>query len=187
MEIRGNDYCSRVNLVVGDPGRYLGEDDVLDFSHPSVRALARSLRASAATDVEFAEAAFEFVRDEVAHSWDVQDPRVTVRASDVLSERIGLCYAKSHLLAAVLRAEGVPAGLCYQRLTDDGDTFMLHGLVAVYLEGGWHRQDPRGNKPGVDAQFILGSEKLAWPVREELGEKDYPDVFVAPSEVVVAA
>lgn len=160
---------------------------MLDFSHPSVQALAHALRASAATDVEFAKAAFEYVRDEVAHSWDVQDPRVTVSASEVLSERVGLCYAKAHLLAAVLRAEGVPTGLCYQRLTDDGDTFMLHGLVAVYLEGGWYRQDPRGNKPGVDARFALGSEELAWPVREEIGERDYRDVFTAPSDVVLAA
>jgi transglutaminase-like putative cysteine protease len=176
-----------VDLQAEHPSRYLDADAVVDHEHPEVRALARDLRAKTASDADYARAAFEHVRDEVAHSIDVQDPRVTVSASDVLVERVGLCYAKAHLLAALLRAEGIPTGLCYQRLTDDGETFMLHGLVAVHLDGAWHRQDPRGNKPGVDAQFRLDSERLAWPVREELGELDHPTVHVRPSAVVVAA
>lgn len=176
-----------VELLAQDPSRYLDECEVLDFSHPTVRALGRVLREGAGSDVELARAAFTHVRDEVAHSWDVQDPRVTVSASEVVSEGVGLCFAKSHLLVALIRAQGIPAGLCYQRLTDDGTSFMLHGLVAVHLEGAWHRLDPRGNKDGVDAQFSLDGERLAWPVREEIGERDYPVVLTEPSDVVVAA
>jgi transglutaminase-like putative cysteine protease len=176
-----------VQLQAEDPSRYLGSDDVVDHEHPDVRALARRLRSGRPDDVDFARAAFQHVRDEIAHSWDAQDPRVTLRASEVLAEGVGLCYAKSHLLAALLRAEGIPAGLCYQLLTDDGATFMLHGLVAVHLEGAWHRQDPRGNKPGVDAQFTLDGERLAWPVRGELGEVDHPELLVAAAPSVVAA
>lgn len=59
--------------------------------------------------------------------------------------------------------------------------------MAVHLRGAWHRQDPRGNKPGVDAQFSLAGERLAWPVRDHLGEVDYPHVFVHPDQGVVAA
>ena len=83
------------------------------------------------------------------------------------------------------RTEGIPTGLCYQRLTDDGSTFTVHGLVAVHLQGSWHRQDPRGNKPGVDAQFSLTTEQLAWPVATELGECDYPQLLVSPHPEVV--
>lgn len=54
------------------------------------------------------------------------------------------------------------------------------------LDGAWHRQDPRGNKPGVDAQFSLSQERLAWPVFPALGECDYPQVFVRPHPAVVA-
>jgi transglutaminase-like putative cysteine protease len=61
----------------------------------------------------------------------------------------------------------------------------VHGLVAVYLEGSWHRQDPRGNKPGVDAQFSLLAEQLAFSVRPHLGERDYPQVLVSPHPEVV--
>jgi transglutaminase-like putative cysteine protease len=118
------------------------------------------------------------------HSFDASDPRVTLTANEVLEHRVGLCYAKSHLLAALLRAEGIPTGLCYQRLVH-GEGHVLHGLVAIYLDGTWHRQDPRGNKEGVDAQFSLGAEKLAWNVDESLGEIDYPRIFTSPARCVI--
>ena len=169
------------------PAEYLTGDEVIDLAHPSIRRFAGTLRAEHADDVSFARAAFEYVRDGVRHSWDVQDPRVTVSASETLREGVGLCFAKAHLLAALLRTEGIPAGLCYQRLTDDGSTFNMHGLVAVHLQGSWHRQDPRGNKPGVDAQFSLTTEQLAWPVATELGEHDYPQLLVSTHPDVVRA
>lgn len=111
---------------------------------------------------------------------------MTLTASQVLSERVGLCYAKSHLLVALLRAGGIPAGLCYQRLRD-GDGHVLHGLIAVHLRGGWHRQDARGNKPGVEARFSLDGEQLAYIVDADAGEVDYPAVHVSPVKPVVAA
>lgn len=167
-----------------DSRDFLGGDEVIAVSDPAVRALARALRQRADDDVAFAKAAFEWVRDQIGHSHDVADPRVTLTATEVLEQRVGLCYAKSHLLAALLRAEGVPAGLCYQRLVH-GDGHVLHGLVAIYLDGAWHRQDPRGNNAEVNAQFSLGSERLAWRVDESLGEIDYPQIFAAPARCVV--
>jgi transglutaminase-like putative cysteine protease len=176
-----------MQLEAYDPSSYLGADAVIDLGHPTIRQLAAMLRAEHSGDVPFAEAAFEYARDSVRHSWDVQDPRVTVSASDALRDRVGLCFAKAHLLTALLRSEGIPAGLCYQRLSDGGSSFVLHGLVAVHLRGSWHRQDPRGNKPGVNAQFSLTTEQLAWPVRGELGEHDYAEVLVSPHPAVVRA
>ncbi len=123
------------------------------------------------------------------HSHDFALPVVTCRASDVLRERAGYCYAKSHLLAALLRVNGIPAGLCYQRLKRDGDgsRYSLHGLNAVYLPAfGWYRVDPRGNKPGVDAQFTPPVEKLAWPATLP-GEADLPEIWAEPLPVVVEA
>lgn len=70
----------------------------------------------------------------------------------MLRHRTGFCYAKSHLLAALLRANGIAAGLCYQRLSVNGGgtPYCLHGLNAVFLKDfGWYRVDARGNKPGI--------------------------------------
>ena len=175
-----------VVLEARDPSEYLGSDAVIQSSHPDVVALAQSLRRRHPGDEEFSIAAFEWVRDEVAHSVDAQDRRVTLTASEVLRDGVGLCFAKSHLLVAVLRAEGVPAGLCYQRLRD-GDRYVLHGLVAIHLDGHWRRVDPRGNKPGVDARFSPGEESLAFVVDEAAGEADYPMVFASPAPTVVHA
>ena len=176
-----------MKLEAYDPATYLAADAVIDLGHPTIQQFAAMLRAEHPGDVEFAQAAFEYARDSVRHSCDVQDPRVTLRASDVLRDGVGLCFAKAHLLTALLRSECIPAGLCYQRLTDDGSSFDLHGLVAIYLQGSWHRQDPRGHKPGVNAQFSLTTEQLAWPVRRDLGERDYAEVLVSPHPAVVRA
>lgn len=109
----------------------------------------------------------------------------------MLKHREGICFAKSHLLAALLRKLGIPAGFCYQRLVlDDADPtdLTLHGLNAVYLPSleRWIRLDARGNKPGVEAQFSLETEILAYPVRTELGEIDYPTIYSQPLSTVIA-
>ncbi|MGW1839660.1 transglutaminase-like domain-containing protein [Streptomyces sp. NPDC002067] len=159
---------------------YLAVSEAIDHDHPLVRATATLLRAEATDAYTYAKAAFEFVRDTVPHSHDADDPRVTWRASDVLARRTGICFAKSHALAALLRAEGIPTALCYQKL----DT--LHGLIALKLPGGeWARQDPRGNKPGVDAQFRTDQEQLAWTVRPERGEADSPVLYAEPLPAVL--
>jgi transglutaminase-like putative cysteine protease len=154
---------------------YLAADSVIDHHHPLVRETAARLRAEAPELHDYARAAFEFVRDTIPHSDDSGDLRVTWRASDVLACGTGICYAKSHALAALLRAEGIPTGLCYQFLG------VVHGLVAVRLPGHdrWARQDPRGNKPGVDAQFSLGEERLAWVPDPAEGEFDFPTLYAA--------
>lgn len=169
---------------------YLAADEVIDHEHPLVRETAARLRTEYADAYAYAKAAYEFVRDTIPHSQDVGDMRVTWRASDVLEQATGICYAKAHALTALLRAQRIPAALCYQRLADDdGSHPAVHGLVAVQLPGreGWHRQDPRGNKPGVDAQFSLDGERLAYVVRPQAGEVDYPELHARPHPAVIGA
>jgi transglutaminase-like putative cysteine protease len=174
-----------MDLVVSSIESYLGAGAEIESTHPEIVELAADLRRSNPGDEAFARAAFEWVRDEVRHSVDAQDPRVTICATEVLRERVGLCYAKSHLLAALLRAEGIPTGLCYQRLGNEHDGFALHGLIASYIDGAWHREDPRGNKPGIDAQFSLDGERLAYKVNADAGEVDYPTVYPQPAREVI--
>lgn len=166
---------------------YLAATTVIDWRHPAVLAQAAALADGLAGEVDIAKACFEWVRDQVHHSVDHQLNPVTCRASDVLIHRTGYCYAKSHLLAALLRASGIPAGFCYQRLSidDNGAPYCLHGLNAVYLkEWGWYRIDPRGNRPGINAQFSPPVQQLAftltWPE-----EKDFPTIWPAPLPWVI--
>jgi transglutaminase-like putative cysteine protease len=168
---------------------YLSAGTHVDAGHPLVAATARRLAEGARSDADIVRACFEYVRDEIRHSSDFRCNPVTVRASDVLHHGTGFCYAKSHLLAAVLRANGIPAGLCYQRLAtgDAAVPYCLHGLNAVWLEGhGWYRLDPRGNKPGLEARFDPPREVLPFSPDGE-GEGDLPGIWAEPLPVVVAS
>ncbi|MGR6974338.1 transglutaminase domain-containing protein [Streptomyces cynarae] len=171
-----------------DLSAYLAADEVIDHDHPLVRETAARLAEDVQDSYAYARAAYEYVRDTIPHSADSGDPRVTWRASDVLEQRTGICYAKAHALAALLRAEDIPTALCYQRLAhDDGGGHAVHGLVAVRFNGAWHRQDPRGNKPGVDARFSLDGERLAWIPDAKSSEVDYPVLYAVPHPAVVRA
>lgn len=165
--------------------KYLASSEYIDWENPELFARAKDLASGTSEPEEITRRCFEFVRDEIMHSWDYEQNPVTCKASDVLKHRTGYCYAKSHLLAALLRANEIPAGLCYQRLTiTDVPPFCLHGLNAIYLEKyGWYRIDARGNKQGVSAEFCPPIEKLAFPIITQ-GELDLPEIWSEPLPVV---
>ena len=187
-----------------NPEEYLEVSEYINHNHVKVMIVANYLMETIMKDmeegkameyldpeIEYASRAFRFVRDEISHSNDAGRKELCLRASDVLDKRTGLCFGKSHLLCALLRASGIPAGLCYQYLrldeNDDSSPLILHGLNAVYFEslGKWIRLDARGNKEGVDAQFSVEEEKLAFPVRPGLGETDLPFIFPRPDIGVI--
>ena len=90
-----------------DLSAYLAADEVIDHDHPLVRETAR-LAADAADSYAYARAAYEFVRDAIPHSAGQRRSARTWRASDVLAQGTGICHAKAHALAALLRAEDIP-------------------------------------------------------------------------------
>lgn len=169
--------------------QYLDCSEFIDWKHPLVLAKAKELAAGCHSDEALAKRCYEFVRDSILHSWDYKKNPVTCKASDVLYHGTGYCYSKSHLLAALLRANAIPAGLCYQRLSigNGGPPFSLHGLNAVYLkEHGWYRIDARGNKQGVAAEFNPPQETLAFSIIEA-SERDLPEIWIEPLQIVVKA
>ncbi|WP_295998612.1 transglutaminase family protein [Rugamonas sp.] len=171
-----------MNISQPDLGPFLAASEAIDFRQTDVAELARGL--AGATPRASAQRCFDWVRDRIEHSVDFKREELPCSAADTLAAGTGLCLAKSHLLVALLRANGVAAGFCYQRLTQGGrptGPHCTHGFVAVWLEeGGWYRCDPRGNsKPGMDCQFTPGVENLAYPVRHE-GECIHPEVWAQP-------
>lgn len=169
--------------------KYLKETEIINFSHPAVEALALQLALGYESDVEIAEKCFTYVRDEIHHSGDYKDDITTYKASDVLQLKTGWCYSKSILLAALLRANNIPAGFCYQRLSCSEyvkDVYCLHGLNAIYLkEFGWYRVDSRGNKEGVNAGFNPPHEQLAFELQEH--EFDLAENYENPLPEVLTA
>lgn len=168
---------------------YLKHTDIINWRHPSIIELSEIITKESTSQAEYIEKAFVFVQDQIKHSWDFKRNPVTCVSSEVLKHKTGYCYAKSHLLAALLRAHKIPAGFCYQRLSleDNGAPYCLHGLNAVYLDYcGWYRIDARGNKSGVNAQFTPPIERLAFKTEDTL-EKDFPEVWPDPLPIVIKA
>lgn len=170
---------------------YLQESEEINYSNTSIQALIVELFHSQQSDIEKIQTAFHYVRDVIAHSWDIQSEKVTCSASEVLQHKQGICYAKSNLLAALLRSQAIPTGFCYQRLMlfDTPEKgYCLHALNAVFISSlnKWIRIDARGNKKGVDAQISIDKEQLAFSVNEKLDEVEYSTIFKVPNKKTIA-
>ena len=169
---------------------YLVSDTIVDWQTPAVREKALELTRSLPDEVAKARCLYEWVRDAIPHSSDAGLDIVTCTASEVLSHGTGICCAKSHLLAALLRAVGIPAGLCYQVLRLDppvDNEPVLHGFNALYLAviDRWIRVDARGNTNGINAQFSTKKEQLAFAMDPSADEFIYEAIFAAPVGSVV--
>ncbi len=180
----------KITSYTDDINEYLKTDDVIDYEYEAIAQLADTLYQKAENELDYIKLAYEFVRDRVAHSADAGEDIITCTASEVLSAGHGICFAKSHLLAALFRCKGIPTGFCYQKLILDDETapvLIYHGLNGVYLKGydKWIRLDARGNKEGVNAQFSIDTEQLAFPIRQRLGEEDDFTVYPVPDAKVI--
>jgi transglutaminase-like putative cysteine protease len=166
--------------------RFLSSGDAIDWHAPAVKDLAHRLASGRTRPEDVVRACYQWVRDRIPHTSDHQLEPVSCSASEVLAHGTGFCYAKSHLLAALLRANGLPAGLVYQRLGNEG-AYCLHGLNAVWLEGvGWYRLDARGSRADLVSEFTPPVECLPFSASEP-GERLFPGVWAEPVPVVTRA
>jgi hypothetical protein len=171
-----------------DGNPFLRSSAVVDWHHPAILETARSLSAGRRAAADVAQSCFEWVRDRIAHAGDHRVDRMTASASEVVSLGAGFCFAKSHLLAALLRANTIPAGFVYQRLACDDERHGLHGLNAVWLpDVGWYRIDARGARADLaEARFDPPRESLPYDAAGR-GEILFPGVWAEPLPSVVDA
>ena len=162
---------------------FLAEEKYMNYSAPIIQEKVMELFADNMGNTQKARIAYEFVRDKISHSFDIGAKTITVKASDVLKHKTGICHAKSNLLAALLRSQGIPAGFCFQHITladDDSAGYCVHCYNAVWLDEHWIKLDARGNKPSVNAQFSLEEPVLAYPCRPEYDEYFWPGIYAVP-------
>ena len=159
---------------------YLMETQSIDYTNPLIQDKHQELINQSEDETDYIKRCYLFVRDEISHSWDIKTEVVSRTASDVLKNKTGICWTKSCLLAALLRANQIPSGISYQLLTRADDTsegHIIHALNTVYLKdlNKWIRLDARGNKEKVKAHFSIDEECLAYSIRAEFGEIDFHD------------
>jgi len=213
--------CARRLLAEGaadaPPSGSSSESETVPKSKTEVKAgpgtgLEPATRAAEAR----VERLFRFVRDAIDHTFDLDADAlarraaelvpgwspafvargIAGRASEVLALRHGLCFAKSHLLAALLRFAGIPTGFCYVRLVDDDrpGRFVLHGFNACYWrpEDRWIYLDPRGDRGRAGEAGAIATDcrfaapySLAFVPDPERGEGFLPFVYRRPAKRVV--
>ena len=133
---------------------FLSETPSIDYMNSHIQEKVQELLNQSVNEVDYIKRSYMFVRDEIPHSWDIKTDLVSKTASDVLENRTGVCWTKSCLLAALLRANMIPSGISYQLLTradDDSEGYMIHALNTVYIRdlNKWIRLGARGNKENV--------------------------------------
>ena len=164
---------------------FLAATKYVDYNDEAIQQKAKELFFDCMSDVEKAEIAYKFVRDNIIHSFDCGAEVITARASEVLKAGTGICHAKANLLAALLRSQGIPAGFCFEHITladDESLGYCVHAYNAVWLDGRWIRLDARGSTNGTNAQFSLGEPVLAYPPREQYDEYFFNGIYSRPHQ-----
>jgi len=162
---------------------FLEENPYIDFSSSIIMEKTKSLFYGVGDDITKAKIAYEYVRDEIPHTFDIQSDMITAKASDVLIHNTGICHAKANLLAALLRSQNIPTGFCFQHLTlsdDDSLGYCVHCHNAIFLENKWIKVDARGNTNGIEAQFSLTEPILAFSNRIDYDEYSWEGIYSKP-------
>jgi Transglutaminase-like enzymes, putative cysteine proteases len=162
---------------------FLKENEYVNYTAENIVLKAEELFKGIDNDIEKTKIAYEYVRDEILHSFDIEAKIITTKASDVLKYKTGICHAKANLLAALLRSQNIPTGFYFQHITladDNSLGYCVHAYNGVYLQNKWIKLDARGNTNGKNAQFSLEEPMLAFPNRSEYDEYFWKGIYASP-------
>jgi transglutaminase-like putative cysteine protease len=152
------------------PGpQHLASTPWIESDHPAVQAFARE-HVQGDTPREQAVALYRAVRDRMRYDpyrIDLSDAGMS--ASTVLQQGYGWCVPKAVLLAAVCRAQGIPARLGFAdvrnhlsterlRNTMKTDVFAWHGYTSLWIDGAWRKATPAFNIELCDKFGLLPLE-----------------------------
>ena len=140
---------------------YLSPTYFIDSDHPTIREFARKAAGEGDT-LTRAVRLYYAVRDGILYNpYRFTFDREPYRASAVLAQGDGFCIQKAILLAAVVRAEGIPCRPGYANVINHlttkrlkellrTDLFVFHGYNELFLEGKWVKATPAFNKALCD-------------------------------------
>lgn len=136
---------------------FLKPTEFVESDSPEIQAFAEKIVAGAATPREKAVKLYYAVRDGILYDpYRIDIARESFKASTTLRRGYGYCVAKAILLAACLRAQGIPGKLHFadvrNHLTTERlkkvmqtDTFFYHGYNDIFLDGRWIKVTPTFN------------------------------------------
>src|SRR5437762_7953955 len=132
------------------PGRYI------DSAHPAVIRFSKQ-NSRGSVERERAVSLYCAVRDQIRYNPFLDFSKAEVfKASSVLDAEQGFCVGKAALLAACVRAAGIPARVGFADVknhlttpklaeTMGTDLFVYHGYADLLLDGRWVKATPAFN------------------------------------------
>ena len=144
--------------AVDDPAACLAPGRFVDSDAPSIVAYAERAAHGAADDAEKARRLYLAVRDDLRYDpYRLGEGPEDFRASRTLERGYGFCVTKAAVLAAVARAQGIPARLGFAdvrnhltsprlRRAMGTDVFAYHGYTELWLGGRWVKATPAFNR-----------------------------------------
>jgi transglutaminase-like putative cysteine protease len=120
----------------------------IQSDHPKVKDVAKEIVGQASNDAEKVRRILYWVHESIEKRATVSVPN----ALDTLEVRVGDCNEHSMLLAALLRATGIPAKVCVG-LVHTRDRFYYHAWNEVYL-GAWITADALMGQMPADVTHI---------------------------------
>ncbi len=136
---------------------YLIPTEFIESDSPAIQAFAQQAVADATTPRKKAVRLYYAVRDGIYYDpYRIEPSRNSFKASNILRQGYGYCVAKAVVMAAVLRAQGIPCKLHFadvrNHLTTERlkkmmqtDTFYYHGYNDIWLTDRWVKVTPTFN------------------------------------------
>ena len=84
---------------------YLIETRSIDYVNFHIQERVQELKNQSDDNLDYIKRSYIFVRNEIPHSEDIETNIVLKTSNDVLKNKTGICWTKSLLLAALLRAD----------------------------------------------------------------------------------
>lgn len=140
------------NAAPPPDARYTAANSVLQSDDPRLQAMAREARAGATAQAEIARKLEKYVHELVSKKGFSQ---AFATAAEVAESREGDCTEHAVLLAALLRASGIPSrvaiGLVY---VVGAGGFGYHMWTEAYLDGQWIGLDGIMGAGGTSAAYL---------------------------------
>ena len=84
---------------------YLIETPSIDYVNFHIQERVQELKNQSDDNLDYIKRSYIFVRNQIPHSEDIETNMVLKTSNDVLKNKTGICWTKSLLLAALLRAD----------------------------------------------------------------------------------
>ena len=138
--------------------KYLQETFFLDWKDPLVMSFAEKYTDGLHTEKEKAINLYLAVRDLFWYNpYQIHLTKEAIKASSVIKREQAYCVEKANLLAALIRAVGIPSRLGFANVQNhfgtsrleeilETNVMVFHGYTEIFLSGKWLKATPAFNK-----------------------------------------